>query len=175
MSSSFPTASPDDAHAAAVQAVYRSHHSWLRGLLQRKLGNASDAADLAHDTFERLIRARLDTPLAEPRAYLRTVAQRLVIGRARRAALESAYAESLAALPQPAAPSVESRALVIEALEQICELIDRLPMASRRIFLMAQVEGLSYAEIGERLGLSVNAVQKSLARALVHCYEVVYG
>ncbi|MNK47201.1 putative RNA polymerase sigma factor FecI [compost metagenome] len=160
---------------AEVQSVYLAHHQWLRGVLQRKLGNASDAADLAHDTFERLIRANVREPLHEPRAYLRTIATRLLIGRARRAALEAAYAETLALQPAAVEPSVEARALIIEALEQVCELLDALPMSSRRIFLMAQIDGLSYAEIGEQLGLTPNAVQKSLARALVHCYTAVYG
>lgn len=160
---------------AEVQSVYQAHHQWLRSVLQRRLGNASDAADLAHDTFERLIRADIREPLNEPRAYLRTIASRLLIGRARRAALETAYAETLALQPVPVEPSVEARALIIEALEQVCELLDTLPMTSRRIFLMAQIDGMSYAEIGQRLGLTPNAVQKSLARALVHCYTVVYG
>ncbi|SEJ73934.1 sigma-70 family RNA polymerase sigma factor [Achromobacter sp. NFACC18-2] len=163
------------ASRAEVQSVYQAHHQWLRGVLQRKLGNACDAADLAHDTFERLIRANVREPLLEPRAYLRTIATRLLIGRARRAALEAAYAETLALQPPAVEPSVEARALIIEALTQICELLDSLPMTSRRIFLMAQIDGLSYAEIGERLGLTPNAVQKSLARALVHCYTAVYG
>ena len=160
---------------AEVQSVYQAHHSWLRTVLHRKLGNASDAADVAHDTFERLIRANVAQPLSEPRAYLRTIANRLLIGRARRAALEAAYAESLALQPAAVEPSVESRALILEALEQVCELLDTLPMTSRRIFLMAQIDGLSNIEIGERLGLTPNAVQKSLARALVRCYAAVYG
>lgn len=160
---------------AEVQSVYQAHHQWLRGVLQRKLGNASDAADLAHDTFERLIRANVREPLNEPRAYLRTIATRLLIGRARRAALEAAYAETLALHPLAVEPSVEARALILEALAEVCELLDTLPMTSRRIFLMAQIDGLSYAEIGKALGLTPNAVQKSLARALVHCYTAVYG
>ncbi|MCS3506984.1 sigma-70 family RNA polymerase sigma factor [Achromobacter sp. JUb104] len=160
---------------AEVQSVYQAHHQWLRGVLLRKLGNASDAADVAHDTFERLIRANVREPLSEPRAYLRTIATRLLVGRARRAAIETAYMESLALQPVAVEPSVESRALILEALEQICELLDTLPMTSRRIFLMAQLEGMSYADIGQQLGLTANAVQKSLARALVHCYTAVYG
>lgn len=160
---------------AEVQSVYLAHHQWLRSVLLRKLGNVSDAADVAHDTFERLIRADIREPLNEPRAYLRTIATRLLIGRARRAALEAAYAESMALQPVAVEPSVEARALILEALEQVCELLDSLPMNSRRIFLMAQVDGMSYAEIGQRLGLTPNAVQKSLARALVHCYAAVYG
>jgi len=121
-----------------------------------------------------IIRANVREPLNEPRAYLRTIATRLLIGRARRAALETADAESLALQPAAVEPSVEARALILEALEQVCELLDSLSMTSRRIFLMAQVDGMSYADIGQQLGMTPNAVQKSLARALVHCYAAVY-
>ncbi|WP_445623248.1 sigma factor-like helix-turn-helix DNA-binding protein [Lactiplantibacillus plantarum] len=70
-------------------------------------------------------------------------------------------------------PSVEARALILEALEQVCELLDTLPMTSRRIFLMAQLDGMSNGEIAERLGLTPNAVQKSLARALVRSSDCI--
>src|ERR1700756_5510846 len=40
-------------HEAHV--LYEDHHCWLQGWLRRRLGNAADAADLAHDAFLRLI------------------------------------------------------------------------------------------------------------------------
>ncbi|MEG1051192.1 MAG: RNA polymerase subunit sigma, partial [Janthinobacterium sp.] len=33
-----------------IAMLYRQHHGWLRGWLQRKVGNAFDAADLAQAT-----------------------------------------------------------------------------------------------------------------------------
>lgn len=161
-------------HHAHIQAVYRAHHGWLRAMLQRKLGNAFDAADIAHDTFERMIRAQHHDALNEPRAYLRTIATRLLIDRSRRQALEAAYSETLALTPEAVEPAPEHRLQVLETLEQICKLLDQLPMTCRQVFLLAQIEGLSYAQIGEQLGMTPNAVQKSLARALVRCYAVVY-
>ena len=38
-----------------LHALYSDHHGWLLGWLRRRLGNAADAADLAHDAFLRLI------------------------------------------------------------------------------------------------------------------------
>ncbi len=78
------------AHLAVHQEVhtlYRDHHSWLQGWLRKKLGNAFDAADLAQDTFLRVLTARdkgRDADLREPRAYLTTVAGRVLLNHYRR-------------------------------------------------------------------------------------------
>ena len=41
-----------------VHNLYASHHGWLRNWLRKRLGNTFDAADLAQDTFIRIIEAR---------------------------------------------------------------------------------------------------------------------
>ena len=63
----------------SVQTLYSDHHGWLHAWLRSKLGNAADAADLAHDTFVRLLQRREHLQLNTPRAFLRTVARGLVI------------------------------------------------------------------------------------------------
>ena len=102
-----------------VQSLYRDHHRWLRDWLRRKLGCSHHAADLAHDTFVRLLGRKERADPVDPRAYLTTIAQGLVVDFHRRRALERAYLESLAALPEPQAPSPEARAIVLEALVAI--------------------------------------------------------
>jgi hypothetical protein len=37
------------------ESLYAEHHGWLHGWLRKKLGNAGDAADLAHDTYLRIL------------------------------------------------------------------------------------------------------------------------
>lgn len=62
-----------------VEVLYLQHHSWLKGWLQRRLGEAADADDLAHDTFVRIIRARSPVnELKQPLAYLATIANSLL-------------------------------------------------------------------------------------------------
>ncbi|CCN03033.1 heme uptake regulator, partial [Bordetella bronchiseptica Bbr77] len=97
----------------AVHALYREHHGWLQSWLRKKLNDAYDAADLAQDTFVRVLRHRAElATLREPRAYLLTIAGRLVVNHYRRRSLERAYLEPLASLP-PHAPSPEQRALIL--------------------------------------------------------------
>jgi RNA polymerase sigma-70 factor (ECF subfamily) len=87
----------------------------------------------------------------------------------RRRALEQAYLETLAARPELHDISPETRFMIIEALVEIDRLLDGLGGRTREIFLMAQLDGLSYVEIGRQLNVSVNTVKKHATRALTHC------
>lgn len=150
-------------------ALYCEHHGWLQRWLGFKLGNASDAADLAHDTFLRLLgRSDLDT-LREPRALLTTVAKGLLVNRFQRQALERAYLEALAALPAPLAISPEQRLLILETLHEMDAMLDALPPRVRHAFLLAQLDGLGYAEIAVRLGVSLITVKRYMKQAFLQC------
>lgn len=164
-------AAPSD----TLSTLYRDHHGWLAGWLRRKLGNGHDAADLAHDTFLRILAARNAAAIEEPRKYLATIAKGLVVDRFRRQSIEAAWLETLAARPEPLVISPETRALILETLLAIDRMLDELGPRAREIFLLAQFEGLTYAAIGERLGVSVTTVKKHLARALAHCLILAEG
>ncbi|MBK1674800.1 hypothetical protein CKO35_16195 [Ectothiorhodospira shaposhnikovii] len=97
----------------AVADLYQSHHDWLCGWLYRKVGNACDAADIAQSTFLRLLTRHHSVHLNEPRAYLATIARGLVVDHWRRRELEHAWLETLAAMPEPEAPSPETRLLFL--------------------------------------------------------------
>lgn len=51
-------------------------------------------------------------------------------------------------------------------------MLDGLPIAVRRAFLLCQLEGLGHAEIAARLGVSVGSVRQYIARALRQCLEL---
>ncbi|AHV91716.1 RNA polymerase sigma factor, sigma-70 family protein [Bordetella holmesii 30539] len=159
------SASQDDVHR-----LYAEHHGWLNGWLRKKLGNSFDAADLAQDTFLRVLRHRRElSAVREPRAYLVTIAGRLLLNHYRRRSLERAYEEALAVLPLECAPSPEQRLLVLETLDQIDALLAALPAKTRTAFLLAQIEHLSHAQIAEQLQISVRTVQRHILRAYEQC------
>lgn len=155
----------------ALTHLYLQHHGWLRGWLQRRLGHAGDAADFAQDTYVRVIESRTDIDaIREPRAFLTTVAKRVMANHLRRREIERAWMDMLALQPEPLAPSPEERAIVLETLLELDRLLDGLPPKVRAAFLHAQLDGMAYAEIAERLQVSVSSVKQYMARAIRHCY-----
>lgn len=126
------------------------------------------AADLAQDTFIRVLTLRKPRScnshgLSEQRG------PQLMIDMFRRRAVEQAYLETLAARPEQVEVSPEARLLIIETLLEIDRLLDGLGTRTREIFLMAQLDGLSYVEIARRLDVSLTTVKKHAVRALTHC------
>jgi len=150
--------------------LYSHHHGWLRAWLQRRLGCRDEAADLAQDTFLRvLLRPQALHGLREPRAYLTTIAKGLLADLWRRRALEQAYREALALMPEPLAPSPEERALVLQALHEIDALLDGLAPKARHAFLLSQLEGMAYADIARELGVSERTVKRYMAQGFECC------
>ncbi len=156
---------------STVEALYSEHHSWLKGWLLRRLGNPEQAADLAQDTFIRLLSSeRVPHRLDEPRAFLTTVAQHLVFNHWRREKLEKSYLEALAQLPDDSAKSPEEHAILLETLTELDQLLDGLPAIVRRAFLLSQLEGRTHAQVAELLDISIPTVKRYIVKALQRCY-----
>ncbi|AIR89239.1 sigma-70 family RNA polymerase sigma factor [Pseudomonas cremoricolorata] len=156
-------------NSSSLHQLYQAHNGWLKQWLRTRLGNASDAADLAQDTFVRVLTARNVQSIREPRTYLSAIARALMIDRFRRRAIEQAYLETLALQPAAVAISPETRLLIIETLVAVDALLDGLGERTRAIFLAVQLEGLSYVAAAERFAVSVTTVKKHMVRALTHC------
>ncbi|MDH3066937.1 sigma-70 family RNA polymerase sigma factor [Achromobacter insolitus] len=158
-----------------IEGLYADHHSWLRSWLRRRLDNAFDAADLAHDTYLRILHTgRLPEP-HQSRQHLAQVARGLVIDLYRRRQIEAAYLEALAGLPQAHAPSEEARALAVQALVEIDAVLQGLPAKAREALLLRKLDGLSYRDIASRLAVSVSSVEKYVASALLACYQALHA
>ena len=67
-----------------MTALYESHNLWLTSWLSKKLGCRTDATDLAHDTFLRVLSRQNLQDIVEPRAYLTTIAHGLMVNHLRR-------------------------------------------------------------------------------------------
>ena len=159
-----PPAPHDDMHC-----LYPDHSGWLQGWLRRRLGDRERAADLTQDTFVRLIASTVAHPLREPRNFLATVAKRVMVDHLRRRSLEQAYLEALALEPELLEVSAEQRVILLETLLQLDAMLDGLNHKVRQALFLSHLEGLSYAEIGERLGVSVSSVTKYIAKATEQC------
>ena len=153
-----------------VGGLYHEHHRWLQGWLRHKLGNACDAADVAHDTFMRLLNRDVAIAAREPRAFLTTVANGVLGNLYRRRDLEAAYLATLASLPPQYAPDPEAQAILLETLLDIDRRLDGLAPAVRRAFLLSQLDGMPQAAIALELNVSLATVQRYLVKAMHQCF-----
>lgn len=153
-----------------IHALYSDHHRWLVGWLRHRLGCVHQANDLAQDTFVRVLTRRYAlSSVREPRAWLTTIANGLVVDHMRRQRLELAYLEAIVDLPGAELPSEETRLLLLEMLTRIDAMLEGLNPKVRTAFLLSRLEGWSYPDIALHLGVCLSSVEKYMATALRHC------
>lgn len=159
----------DPVESLAVQRIYRDNHAWLQAWLRRRLGCSQQAADLAQDTFVRLINAQQATQIREPRAWLTTVAHGLVVNFWRRRDIEQAYLQALVDHAQECVPSLEQQAMIVDTLLEIDRMLSALPAKVRQAFLWVHFDGQTYQQVAERLQVSERMVKKYMAQAMLSC------
>ncbi|MDU2773476.1 ferric citrate uptake sigma factor FecI [Klebsiella grimontii] len=152
-----------------LASLYSDHYGWLKKWLTHKLQSVYDADDVAQDTFVRIMAGRSLSTIRDPKSFLCTIANRVMIDLFRRNALERAWLEMLSQLPEELSPSPEQRQSQLELLQQIDAMLDGLNVKAREAFLLSQLEGLTYADIASRLAVSVSSVKKYIAKATEHC------
>lgn len=152
-----------------VHQLYAEHHDWLLGWLNRRVNNRADAADLTQDTFCRVLTSTSATPIAEPRAYLLTLARRLTIDLWRARDVEARYLEALAHEQESVAVSPETRVMLKQAVMEIDALLDGLPVPVKHAFLLNRLDGMTHPAIAQALGLSLATVERHVKRAFLHC------
>ncbi|QGZ64572.1 sigma-70 family RNA polymerase sigma factor [Paraburkholderia acidisoli] len=162
-----------DSGSDSVHSLYANHHAWLHGWLKRKLGCSFEAADLAHDTYVRLIASRRFPQPDESRAWLMQIAKGLVVDLYRHRQIEAAFRDSLALMPEDRWPSTEQQAIAIETLVEIDAVLASLPARVREAFLLSRFDGLTYSEIAVRLKVSVASVRKYMLRAALACFATL--
>ena len=150
--------------------IFRSDYRWLINRLRRSIARDCEAEDIASEAFVRLAAMPNLTHVREPRAMLTTLAKRVLFENWRRRDLERAWLSALASAPEHSHPSPEDQEILLEALMAIDQALEGLSVKARQAFLYSQLDGLTYAQIAQHLGVSVSMVRKYITSALTQCY-----
>jgi RNA polymerase sigma-70 factor, ECF subfamily len=140
------------------------------GVAYRMLGSVSEAEDVAQEALLRL--TRQEGPIDEPAAWMTTVVTRLSINvlRSARARRESYVGPWL---PEPLledpAPGPASRAELADSLSlALLVLLERLTPVERAAYLLREVFGYEYAEIGRIIERTEVNSRQLVTRARKH-------
>lgn len=153
-----------------IGSLFAAHQRRLISVVRKSVGNREIAADIVQDVFARALVAGPRSSLDDDRRVLYASARNAAIEHHRS---ERRRAELIASvLPEQVitpASSFEAGVQARQALAALDEALCKLSPRCREIFILRRVEGLSNQEIAWRHGISINSVEKHIARALRHC------
>src|SRR6516165_1092334 len=151
--------------------VFEAHRGLMFSIAYRMLGTIADAEDAVQDAWLRWSAApRAD--VADPRAYLARVVTNTALNRLRSVrSRREAYIGPW--LPEPlltaAGPDAAERAELAESVSvAMLVVLESLTPEERAVFVLREVFGFGYEEIGAALGRSSPAVRQLAHRAREH-------
>ena len=145
------------------------HEPALRAQLSRwGVPDDLDVNDVVQETYAKLASLDEVESIRNPKAYFFQIARSIILMHVRRSRVVSIQAveqiERLGVASDVPGPDVEVSDR--QQLHLLARMIAELPGASRSAMTLRLVHELSHREIGARLGMSANAVQKNLAKTL---------
>lgn len=152
--------------AAAFEEVYQRFADMVFSLALRMCGDREEAADMTQETFLRVFR---HLGRFRGRSSLKTWIYRITVNCCRnklrkrsRRSLEAPLDQLPELVDQRSGP--EDRTLGHDLGRRLAEAINELPVVFREAVLLRDVQGLSYGEIGDVLGVRIGTVRSRIAR-----------
>ena len=156
---------------SAFNHIVDRYQSQVYNVAARTLGSRVAAEDVTQETFISAYKAISSFRGGSLRAWLMRIARNQCydhlrsIKRRPESSLEEAIEDTGFAQPASADSLPEKRALAAELGRAISRAIRTLPLDQRITLLTIDVQGLSYEETAEALGVSIGTVKSRLSRA----------
>jgi RNA polymerase sigma factor (sigma-70 family) len=162
------------AEAAPLSDLYGRYRNELVAFIRQKFGSGPpEPEDVAQQAFANFAAVGPNETIANPRAFLYRTAHNIVINDRKHDRVGRRFLESN---PDPteiceARDDFDPEAVLVsgEQFRLIEQVIRDMPQKRRQSLLLSRLEGLTYAEIGQRLGQSERAVRKHVAAAIREC------
>lgn len=148
-----------------VENLYRDRADHLIGHFGSGSCDRETVRDIVHEAFAKFsaLSVARRVMVARPDAYLYRICVNLIRDRSRaQAARNSHRHEADQDWSHSPFAELEHR----DTLRRLEAVMVRLNPKTREIFLAKRLDGMSYAEIAERTGLSVKGVEKHMSRAI---------
>lgn len=146
----------------------------LRSLLRRQGQSRDDADDLIQEAFLRLHVYCQDGEVQQQEAFLTRTVLNLSVDLHRKAHRDLYTEEPVETLPIiDIRPTPDEDLAAAQRLTKAGAVLESLGPRTREIFLMHRLEGYGCSQIAAKFGISVSAVEKHIARAVLSLMDVV--
>jgi RNA polymerase sigma-70 factor (ECF subfamily) len=143
-----------------------AHESSLRSYLRGSFPAVRDVDDVVQESFLRVWKARAQRPVHSTKAFLFRIARNVALDFVRRSRTSPiAPVGELAELPVIDERSGAADTLVVrERIAVLTEALEALPRRCREVVVRCKLQGQSYREAADALGLSEKTVTEHVYR-----------
>ncbi|MEZ5892971.1 MAG: sigma-70 family RNA polymerase sigma factor [Parvularculaceae bacterium] len=157
-----------------IDNAFREESDLLLRWLISRLGNRHDAEDVMQNCYLRILAFSEENHIDNARALIFRTASNLAIDEIRRRkrartstmSPEADEERELIANIDSGAPDCEKMLMTREDITEAIEALDAHPPNVKRSFILSRVDGKTYAEIADALGVSISAVEKYMIKAV---------
>lgn len=175
-----------DDDAAAFEELVLRYQNRVVGIMEHLVRRREQAEDLAQEVFLRVYRARKNyQPNAKFSTWLFTIANNVASNAKRSLARRREVNVTPEKKNEGESPGLDQMALEASGLmptrqldraeraQMVRQAIDSLNDRQRMALLLSKFEGMSYAEIGETMDLTIQATKSLLSRARENLREIL--
>lgn len=144
--------------------LFHQMYQPVKNYIYFKTGDMDLAEDIAQETFTKLWEKKDDIREETVKSLLYTIAGNLCKNRFEHQQVIYEFAKKYKPEINPASPEFEME--FKEFNNKLERAIGALKEKNRIVFLMNRIDGFTYNEIADQLGLSVKAIEKRMKNAL---------
>ena len=165
---------------SALTILINRHQSKIYGFIYSKISDRDISDDIFQDTFIKVIKTlKLNSYNEEGKflPWVMRIAHNLIIDHFRKNKKMPMYREteefSIFSIMSDNVPNIESRLITEQVESDLRKLIEELPEEQKEVLKMRIYQDLSFKEISELTGVSINTALGRMRYALMNIRKVI--
>lgn len=164
----------------ALSALITRHQSKIYGFIYSKVTDRDISDDIFQDTFIKVIKTLKSNSYNEEGKFLpwvMRIAHNLIVDHFRKNKKMPMYREteefSIFSIMSDNCPNIESRIITEQVESDLQRLIEELPDDQKEVLQMRIYQDLSFKEIADQTGVSINTALGRMRYALMNLRKVI--
>lgn len=164
----------------ALAVLIKRHQSKIYGFIYSKVSDRDISDDIFQDTFIKVIKTLKSNSYNEEGKFLpwvMRIAHNLIVDHFRRNKKMPMHREteefSIFSIMTDNSPNVESRIITEQVENDLQRIIEELPDDQKEVLVMRMYQDLSFKEIADLTGVSINTALGRMRYALMNLRKVI--
>lgn len=165
---------------AALETLIKRHQSRIFGFIYSKVGDRDLADDIFQDTFIKVIRTLKSNAYNEEGKFLpwvMRIAHNLIVDHFRHNKKMPLYREteefSIFSIMTDDTLSIENKLISDQVTKDLRQLVEELPADQKEVLMMRLYQDMSFKEISEATGVSINTALGRMRYAVINLRKVI--